>query len=167
MLNAVQLLINSERSVMTMTGLREQLAADMKTAMRSQDKFTLGVLRSVLGEVQTAEKSGKSAQVFTDEQVAAVLRKEVKKRTDTAKIYSDAGHAERAETELNEAKVLSAYLPAELDEDAVVALIDAEVAKLDAPSMRDMGKVMKAVNAEIAGRFDGKRTSELVRARLA
>lgn len=146
--------------------LKERLTTDMREAMKSKDQLRLGTLRSVLGAIQTQEKSGKTAQDFNDEQVLSVLTKQVKQRRESATIYADAGQVERATAETAEADIIEAYLPVQLSEDEVTALVDAEIAATGATTLRDMGKVVKAVLAKAEGRTDGKTVSTLVKARL-
>ena len=151
--------------------LKEQLQADMKAHMKAGNRTALTTVRNVLGEITTREKSGKTPVELDDAQTVALLQKEAAKRRDTARIYADAGEAGRAADEIAEAEVIEAYLPAPLTRDDVEAIVDKVLADLRAggtePSMRQMGLVMKPVTAEVAGRFDGKAVSEIVRSRLA
>ncbi|NUL44212.1 GatB/YqeY domain-containing protein [Cellulosimicrobium funkei] len=154
-----------------MTTLKNRLRDDTTTALKSGDKLRLSTLRGVLGEIETREKSGKTPLELDDAQVEALLRKEATKRHETADIYTQAGEAERAAQEKAEALVIEAYLPQMLTEGDVVRIIDEAIAEFtqqsgEAPTMRQMGQVMKPVTAEIAGRFDGKQVAGLVKARL-
>jgi uncharacterized protein YqeY len=103
--------------------------------------------------------------------VTALLQKEAAKRRDTAKIYTDAGEAGRAAAEIAEAEVIESYLPSPLTAAEVEAIVDETIAGLRSegvePGLRQLGAVMKPVTAKIAGRFDGKAVSEIVRSRLA
>ncbi|MCQ1956778.1 GatB/YqeY domain-containing protein [Arthrobacter sp. zg-Y826] len=151
--------------------LKEQLQADMKTHMKSGNRVALTTVRNVLGEITTREKSGKTPVELDDVQIVSLLQKEAAKRRDTAGIYTEAGETERAAAEAAEAEIIEAYLPAPLTRDDVEAIVDEAIADLRAggeePSMRQMGQVMKPVTAKVAGRFDGKTVSEIVRSRLA
>lgn len=149
-----------------MSTLKNRLIDDRLKAMKARDTFALGVLRMVLGEISTQEKAGNVSIEFNDAMVITLLRKEVKKRQDTADIYQDAGKNDRAETEISEAAFLSAYLPTPLTDAEVEALVDGEIATQGATSIRDMGKVVQAVLATSKGRVDGKTVSTLVKARL-
>lgn len=149
-----------------MSTLKNRLKEDMTSAMKGKDAFTLSTLRLVLGEIQTVEKSGKTPKDFNDAETEAFIAKQVKTRRDSAQTYADAGAVERAERETAEADLLGAYLPKPLTEEVVVAFVDAAIAVLENPTPKSMGLVMKVVNAEVKGRFDGKRLSELVRERL-
>lgn len=154
-----------------MSDLKQRLKSDVIVHMKAGDKVELATLRNVLGEIETNEKSGKNPVEFTDQQIVSLLQKEAAKRRDTAKIYSEAGEAERAASELAEADVIDAYLPQPLSREEVEAIVDGVFAKQTAdgkvPSMRDMGSIMKEATALVAGRFDGKSVSDMVRSRLS
>ena len=151
--------------------LKEQLHGDVVVHMKNRNKVALTTVRNVLGEIETREKSGKTPIELDDAQVTSLLQKEAAKRRDTARIYSEAGESDRAATEIAEAEVIEAYLPKALTRDEVEAIVDEAIAALEAEgqelSMRSIGAVMKPVTAKVAGRFDGKTVSEIVRGRLA
>lgn len=151
--------------------LKEQLHGDVVVHMKNRNKVALTTVRNVLGEIETREKSGKTPIELDDAQVTSLLQKEAAKRRDTARIYSEAGESERAAAEIAEAEVIEAYLPKALTRDQVEAIVDEEIAALKAEgqelSLRSIGAVMKPVTAKVAGRFDGKTVSEIVRSRLA
>ncbi|MFY9633949.1 GatB/YqeY domain-containing protein [Pseudarthrobacter sp. BIM B-2242] len=153
-----------------MSTLKERLHADVVAHMKDRNKTALTTVRNVLGEIETREKSGKSPIELDDAQVTSLLQKEAAKRRETAKIYTDAGEAERAAAEVAEAEVIEAYLPRALTAEEVEAIVDETIAGLRAggvePGLRQLGAVMKPVTAKVAGRFDGKAVSELVRTRL-
>lgn len=154
-----------------MTTLKERLHGDVVVHMKDRNKVALTTVRNVLGEIETREKSGKTPIELDDAQVTSLLQKEAAKRRDTARIYTEAGEADRAAAEIAEAEVIEAYLPKALTRDEVEAIVDAEIDALKAEgqelSMRSIGAVMKPVTAKVAGRFDGKTVSEIVRSRLA
>lgn len=135
--------------------LAETVKADLTTAMKAGEKDRVGALRLVLSELQKAAKDGGD-----DEQ--AVLRRERKRRVEAATAFRDNGRAELAEAEEAEARIIEAYLPAELGDDELRAIVQAAVAQTGATSPKDMGAVMKAAMPQIAGRADGKRVSALV-----
>lgn len=151
--------------------LKDQLQADMKAHMKAGNRTALTTVRNVLGEITTREKSGKAPVELDDAQVTALLQKEAAKRRDTARIYSEAGETGRAEAEIAEAEIIEGYLPEPLSAADVESIVDEVIAELRAGgaelSMRQMGAVMKPVTARVAGRFDGKEVSNIVRARLA
>ncbi len=153
-----------------MTTLKERLHADVVGHMKDRNKVALTTVRNVLGEIETREKSGKTPIVLDDAQITALLQKEAAKRRDTARIYTEAGEAERAAAEIAEAEIIEAYLPQPLTATEVEAIVEETIAALEAEgvelSMRQLGAVMKPVTARVAGRFDGKAVSEIVRTRI-
>jgi uncharacterized protein YqeY len=154
-----------------MTTLKERLHSDVVVHMKDRNKVALTTVRNVLGEIETREKSGKTPIELDDAQVTGLLQKEAAKRRDTARIYTEAGEEDRAAAEIAEAEVIEAYLPQPLSAGEVEAIVDEAIDALKADgaelSMRQMGAVMKPVTAKVAGRFDGKAVSEIVRSRLA
>jgi uncharacterized protein len=143
----------------------ERLTTELTASMKARDAFRTNTLRQVIAAVRAAEKSGTVARELTDEEVQGVLASEVKKRRDTAAIYTGAGAAERAATETSEADLIETYLPAAVSEEQLDAVVADAVAATGATSMRDMGAVMKAATASAAGlgRVDGKLLSQRVR----
>ncbi|MFK4297268.1 uncharacterized protein YqeY [Arthrobacter sp. GAS37] len=154
-----------------MSTLKQRLHADVVVHMKDRNKTALTTVRNVLGEIETREKSGKAPIELDDTQVTALLQKEAAKRRDTARIYTEAGESERAAAEIAEAEVIEAYLPEMLTPAEVEDIVDEAIAALKASgqelTIRQMGAVMKPVTAKVAGRFDGKAVSEIVRTRLA
>lgn len=154
-----------------MSTLKERLHGDVVVHMKDRNKVALTTVRNVLGEIETREKSGKTPIELDDVQVTSLLQKEAAKRRDTARIYTEAGEGDRAAAEIAEAEVIEAYLPKALTRAEVEGIVDAEIDALKAEgqelSMRSIGAVMKPVTAKVAGRFDGKTVSEIVRSRLA
>jgi uncharacterized protein YqeY len=140
--------------------LADTVKSDLTSAMKAGDRDRVGILRLVLSELQKAAKD-RSA----DEQ--AVLRRERKRRLESATAFRDGGRPELADAELAEAEVIAAYLPAELDDAALAELVAAAVAESGAASPRDMGSVMKLVLSKAGGRADGKRVSALVKEALS
>ena len=134
----------------------DQVRGDMTSAMKAGDKERVGALRLVLSELQKAAKDG-----GTDE--LAVLRRERKRRLEAAEQFRDAGRTELAEGEEAEARIIEAYMPAELDDAELDAIVQAAIAETGAKDPKDMGQVMKAVMAKAEGRADGKRASARVR----
>ncbi|MCZ2402006.1 GatB/YqeY domain-containing protein [Paenarthrobacter sp. Z7-10] len=151
--------------------LKERLHADVIAHLRDGNRLALTTVRNVLGEISTREKSGKTPVELDDAQVTTLLQKEAAKRHDTVRIYTEAGETEQAATEITEAQIIEAYLPKPLTREEVEGVVDGTIAALKADgqelSMRSIGVVMKPVTALVAGRFDGKTVSEIVRSRLA
>jgi uncharacterized protein len=137
----------------------DQLQSDLKDAMRAGQKDRVSALRLVLSELQKAAKEGSS-----DEQ--AVLRRERKRRLEAARAFRDGGREELAAGEETEAELIGAYLPAELSDAELEALVHKAVADSGASSPKQMGAAMKSAIAAVDGRADGKRVSTLVRAAL-
>jgi uncharacterized protein len=147
--------------------LAERLQTDLTTAMKARDTQTTSVLRMTIAAVKEAAVAGDSARELSDDEVVAVISREAKRREEAAAAFTDGGRPERAAAELAERDVLTRYLPAPLTDDELAALVDDELAAGGFDSPRDMGPAMKAVNAKVAGRAEGKTVAALVKARLA
>ncbi len=137
----------------------EQVRTDITSAMKAGEKDRVGALRLVLSELQKAAKDGDADEL-------AVLRRERKRRLEAATQFRDGGRPELADQEESEAELISGYLPAELGDDQLGAIVDAAIAETGASDVKDMGQVMKVVMANAGGRADGKRASALVRKAL-
>ena len=137
----------------------EQVQEDTKTAMKARERDRVGALRMISNALQQDAKEGDADEV-------AVLRRERKRRLEAAQAYREGGSAERAEAEESEAEVISSYLPAELSDDELGAIVDEAIAASGASEASDMGKAMGPVMGKVAGRADGKRVSAMVRERL-
>ena len=148
-----------------MNELKEQLRADMTDALRSRDQVRLRTLRMALASITNEEVSG-AAHELSDEDIVKVLTREAKKRREAATAYEAAGRADQAEAERAEGDVLAAYLPAQLSDDELTSLVTAAIADTGAAGMPAMGKVMKAVTPQVAGRADGARVAAEVRRQL-
>jgi uncharacterized protein YqeY len=147
-------------------GLKETLKTDLTEAIRSSDKVVSGTIRMVLTAITNEEVSGKEARVLTDDEIITVLSREGKKRREAAEEFAKAGRADKAAEEKAEGEVIAKYLPAQLSEDDIKALIAAAVASTGAAGPGDMGKVMGAIKPQIAGKADGTLVSSLVKAAL-
>lgn len=145
----------------------DELRADLTAALRAGESLKVGTLRMVLTAIREAEVAGKVQRTLSDAEAQKVVAKEAKKRRESARIYADAGRAELAEQEDSEAAVLEAYLPQQLSETELSALVDDVLAAEGLSERSQMGAAMKAVNARVAGRADGGAVSALVRARLS
>ncbi|HET9654952.1 MAG TPA: GatB/YqeY domain-containing protein [Kineosporiaceae bacterium] len=152
------------------TSLKERLQADLTTSMRARDEVRTAALRMALTAVRAEEVVGDVARQLSDDEVVTVLGREAKKRREAAAAFAGAGRAEQADRERQELAVLEAYLPAQLsDEDltAVVAEEVAAVAAAGATGMAAMGRVMKAVQPRVAGKAEGGRVAAEVRRQLS
>jgi uncharacterized protein YqeY len=146
--------------------LKDRLRTDLTTAMKGRDELTTATLRMVLSAVTAEEVSGKEARELSDDDVQAVLRREAKKRREAAEAFAGAGRAEQAERERAEEGVVAAYLPAQLEDADLTALVADVITTTGAAGMKDMGKVMGAVTGEVAGRAEGGRVAAEVRRQL-
>ena len=148
-----------------MSALKDQIRADLKEAMKAKEKERTGTIRMLLAAIQTAETEGSKHEV-DDAEIQKIIAREIKKRRESADIYTTNGRDDLAEAELTEASILEVYQPKQLDDDELAKLIDEAIAETGAESMAQMGQVMKAATAKAEGRADGKRLSEAVKARL-
>lgn len=149
------------------TRLKAKLEADLHTAMKARDEITTGTLRMALTAVRTEEVSGTHARELSDDEVTAVVAKEAKKRREAAEAFAAAGRTELADQERAEEKVLARYLPSQLGDAELAELVGAVLAEHGFAGMAQMGPAMKAVQAKVAGRADGRRVAAEVRSRLA
>jgi uncharacterized protein YqeY len=139
--------------------LADTVKQDLALAMKAGEKERVGALRLVLSELQKTAKEGNGDEL-------AVLRRERKRRLESAAAFRDAGRDELADGEEAEARLIESYLPARLDEDALRAIVAAAIAETAASSPKDMGAVMKVAMAKAQGNADGKVVSGLVREAL-
>jgi hypothetical protein len=145
--------------------LVEQIAADLKAAMKAQDAPRTSVLRMAKAALMNKEIDKKAP--LDDAEGVRVLQGLVKQREDSAEQFRNAGRAELAQKEQAEIEVLKAYLPREAGDAEIAAAVEKAVAETGASSTKDMGKVMKAALAALAGQAaDGRKVSEAVRKRL-
>ncbi len=152
--------------------LEQTLHADMVAALKARDPELTTTLRMAIAALKNEKVAGKVARELTEDDEIAVLQREVRTRRDSAQAYADAGRPELAAKELTEAEVIGAYLPAALTEtelDALVAdaVTAAQAASGEKPTMRQMGALIKAVNAAASGRAEGAVVAAKVRAALA
>jgi|SRR5436190_16611479 len=146
--------------------LLDTIIADLTAAMKAKDADTTGTLRMVKANLMNRkiEKGGE----LTDEEVQKALQSLVKQRRDSIEQYENAGRAELAAKEATEIGIIETYLPQAASEDEIAAAVDAAVAETGASSMKDMGNVMKAAMAHLAGKnADGRAVSDAVKAKLS
>jgi uncharacterized protein YqeY len=139
--------------------LADTVKQDLAAAMKAGEKDRVGALRLVLSELQKSAKEGGGDEL-------AVLRRERKRRLESATAFRDAGRGDLADAEEAEARLIEAYLPAQLADDELRGIVAAAVVETAPESPKDMGRVMKAAMARAGGRADGKRVSALVREAL-
>jgi hypothetical protein len=146
--------------------LKDQLRSDLTTAMKSRDELRTATLRMALAAVSAEEVAGKEARELSDDEVQAVLRREAKKRREAADAFAEAGRAQQADRERAEGDVLAGYLPAQMEDADLAALVADVITQTGASGMKDMGRVMGAAQAAVAGRADGSRVAAEVRRQL-
>jgi uncharacterized protein YqeY len=147
--------------------LKQRLRTDLTAAMRARDQVRMRTIRMALTSITNEEVAGASARDLTDDEVVRVLTREARKRKEAAEAFSAAGRSDQAAAERAEGDVLAGYLPAQLGDDELAALVDEAVAEAGASSMAGMGPVMKLLTPRIAGRADGARVAAEVRRRLS
>lgn len=146
--------------------LIDTIREDLTAAMKAKDQVRLRSLRAIIAAVQEAEVAGPEATTLTDDEVVAVITAQVKRRVEAAEAFDDADRADRAADERAEQAVLETYLPARLTDDELAALVTEMLAEGGWTSKADMGQAMKAINAKVAGRADGRAVADLVKSKL-
>ena len=146
--------------------LEEKILNDYKEAMKSRDTLKSSVLSFLRAEMINVAFA-KKKKILEDNDAIAVIRKQIKQRQDSIEQFQKGGRPDLAEKESKEMVILKSYLPAELSEDEIKGIIEEALTITAAQGPKDMGKVMKEVNAKIAGRADGKLVSDLVRVKLS
>ena len=155
-----------------MAELKDRLKIDLVTAMKAKDDAAKSNLRMAIAAIGVEEVAGDTARALTNDEEIAIVTKEVSKRRDSAQAYADGGRPELADKESAEAEFLQRYLPAPLTEDELDVIVAEEVAAAEAaagekPTMKQMGGIVKAVNARVAGRAQGGAVAAKVKASLA
>jgi uncharacterized protein YqeY len=148
-------------------GLKEKLQSDLTEAIRSRNELVSGTIRMVLTAITNEEVAGKEAKKLSEDEVIAVLSREAKKRREAAEAFADAGRPDKSATEKAEGEVIISYLPAQLSDEELSALVADAIAKSGAAGPQDMGKVMGILKPQIAGKADGGKVSAAVKAALA
>jgi uncharacterized protein YqeY len=147
--------------------LADKIQKDMVSAMKTKDELRLGTLRMLKTSMQLASSEKGRAGDLTDEDIRALVRRGVKQREEAAELYKKGGAEDRAQKELEEASVLSEYLPAQLDDSALENIVVGVISSLGASGPKDMGRVMGGAMKEVSGRADGKRVKEAVQKLLS
>jgi uncharacterized protein YqeY len=146
--------------------LKERLRTDLTAAMKARDELRTATLRMVLAAVTAEEVAGREARELSDEEVQAVVRREAKKRREAAEAFGSAGRETQAAREQAEGELLAGYLPAQLEDADLAALVADVITTTGATGIKDMGRVMGAARAAVAGRADGSRVAAEVRRQL-
>lgn len=150
-----------------MAELKDRLRADLNDAMRARDQVRMRTLRMALTSITNEEVAGAAARELSDEEVVKVLTREARKRREAAEAFAAAGRGEQAAAERAEGDVLAGYLPAQLSDEELAALVSQAIAETGASGMQGMGQVMKILTPRVAGRADGARVAAEVRRRLS
>jgi len=150
-----------------MTGLKERLRGDLTAAMKARDEVRTRTLRMALTSVANEEVAGKAACDLTDDEVLRIIAREAKRRREAAAAFDAAGRPDQAAAERAEDDVLSGYLPAQLSDAELAAIVARVIAEAGASGPAAMGQVMKAVTPLVAGRAEGGRVAAEVRRGLA
>tara|TARA_B100001059_G_scaffold59144_1_gene54489 strand:- start:107 stop:622 length:516 start_codon:yes stop_codon:yes gene_type:complete len=155
-------LITFDLKYFTMS-LENKIMQAMKIAMKNKDQSTLAALRAVKSELILAKTSGNTSEEFSEAEENKLLQKLVKQRKDSAVIFSEQNREDLAQPELDQAAVISTFLPEQMTEAAVEKVVVEVITQTGASSMKDMGKVMGIVNGKLAGKADGKTISGIVK----
>lgn len=153
-----------------MTTLKTRLQDDLTAAIKARDELRSSTLRLTITAITKEEVAGESARELSDAEVEKIIAREAKKRREAAEAFAEGGRTESAERERAEGEVLAAYLPKQLTDDELNALVAEAVAEAKAGGAegpRAMGAVMKIVNPKVAGRADGGRVAAAVKRTLA
>lgn len=147
--------------------MQDRLDGDLKNAMLSGEKLRVEVLKGLKNALQYEAVAQKAVdRQLSDEQVQRVLAREAKKRQEAADLYKQGGNNQKAEAELAEKKIIEEYLPNQLDEAAIAKLVEDEIAKIDSPTMANMGQIIGAVKAKVGAGADGAVIANIVKQKL-
>lgn len=149
-----------------MPTLKDQLRADLTAAMKARDETRTRTLRMALTSISNEEVSGAAARNLADDEIIKILTREARRRREAAAAFDEAGRADQAAAERAEEEVLAGYLPAQLDDAELAALVAAAISETGASGQAAMGQVMKVVTPRVAGRADGGRVAAEVRSQL-
>jgi uncharacterized protein YqeY len=145
--------------------LQEQISAGLKDAMRARDEAKMTTLRLVLTAIKKREKEARS--LLDDQEVIPVITSQIKQRRESIEQYRKAGREDLAQTEEDELQILQGYMPEQASEEEISNTLDEIIAEVGAVSMKDMGKVMKAAMAKLAGKAEGGAINAMVKAKLS
>lgn len=149
-----------------MSALVDRVQVDLVSAMKGKEKVRLSVLRMLKSAMQLAQVEKGKDRELTDDEVVVLLRRLIKQRDEAAGMYKKGGAEDRAQQELSEARVLEEYLPAQLTDEAIGAIVAEAARSVGATGVKDMGKVMGKAMAVAAGQADGNRVKVAVQAYL-
>ena len=147
--------------------LENKINQDIQDAMRAKDKEKLESLRAIKAALLLEKTQKGGAEKISEEAEIKILQKLVKQRKDSAQIYTEQDRTDLAEKELSEAKIIEAYLPEQMSDEALTSVIQKIINEVGAKSMADMGKVMGRASKELAGRAEGKAIADKVKSLLS
>lgn len=145
--------------------LQEQISAALKDAMRARDEVKMATLRLVLTAIKKREKEARS--LLEDQEVISVITTQIKQRRESIEQYRQAGREDLAQREESELQILQGYMPEQVSEEEISNTLDEIIAEVGAVSMKDMGKVMKAAMAKLAGKAEGGAINAMVKEKLS
>jgi len=145
-----------------MSDLELKIQNDLVNAMKKRDELRLSVLRMLKSAIQMAQIEKGRDLPLTDDEVLVIVRRLIKQRNEAAEMYRSGGAHDRAETELEEVKVLDSYQPEQLSDEEIVKIVTEISTQVEASGLKDMGKVMGKTVAAVKGRAEGGRIKELV-----
>ena len=146
--------------------LEEKINEKLKVAMKSKDKISLESLRLIKSEILLLKTKSGNSQLNEDDELR-LIQKMIKQRKDSANIYDSKGRNDLANSELNQIKIISQFLPKQLEESEIVDIVDKIIVDLNASGMKDMGKVMSLASQEMMGKAAGKTISSIVKSKLS
>ena len=147
--------------------LQTQVMTELKAAMKAKDSVALESLRAIKSAILLAQTEAGGGNELSEEAEIKLLQKLVKQRKDSANLYTEQGREDLAAPELAQAAVIEKFLPEQLSEDEIKAVVQSTIEKLGASGMQDMGKVMGMVSKDLAGKADGKTISGIVKTLLS
>ncbi|RLA88845.1 MAG: GatB/YqeY domain-containing protein [Deltaproteobacteria bacterium] len=145
--------------------LQEQISAALKDAMRARDEVKMATLRLVLTAIKNREKEARS--LLEDQEVISVITTQIKQRRESIEQYRQADREDLAQREESELQILQGYMPEQVSEEEISNTLDEIIAEVGAVSMKDMGKVMKAAMAKLAGKAEGGAINAMVKEKLS
>ncbi|MGW5350316.1 GatB/YqeY domain-containing protein [Streptomyces sp. NPDC004031] len=149
------------------TTLKQRLKDDLTSAIKGRDELRSATLRLTLTAITKEEVAGTTARELSDDEVLTVIGREAKKRREAAEAFEQGGRAESAQREREEGEVLAAYLPQQLTDEEIAAIVRDAIAETGAQGPKGMGAVMKVVNPKVAKRAEGGRVAAEVKRQLA
>lgn len=146
--------------------LQDEVMAKMKEAMKAKDIETLASLRAIKSAILLAQTESGAKKELSETEEMKLLQRLVKQRKESASIFREQGREDLAAPEMEQAKIIEGFLPAQMSEKEIEAEVDKIIAQIGAGGMKDMGKVMGVASKQLAGKADGKTISAIVKKKL-